>query len=167
MWLLILAIFVLAFGWVVFRGAPYVPSQNRYIKRAFEQLYPLTNKDVLVDVGSGDGVVLRRASAYGARAIGYELNPILVVISRLLSRNNPRVRIVLADFWVTQLPDDTTVVYAFLVTRDVKKMIKKMESETTRIGRDLSFISYGNVLPGLTPDKSLDAYNLYTFHPLQ
>jgi len=167
MWVVILTIFVLAFGWVVFRGAPYVPSQNRYIKRAFEQLYPLSGKDVLVDVGSGDGVVLRRASAYGARAIGYELNPILVVISRLLSRRDSHIRVVLADFWLTQLPDDTTVVYAFLVTRDLKKMIAKMESEATRMKRDLRFISYGNLLPGLTPDKSLDAYNLYTFRPLQ
>lgn len=162
----ILAIIVLAFGWVVFRGAPYVPSQNRYIRRAFTQLYPLNSHDVLVDVGSGDGVVLRRAAQFGAKAIGYELNPVLVVISRFLSRTQPTVRVELADFWKTDLPDDTTVVYAFLVTRDVKKMIQKMQTEATRLQRQLSFISYGNVLPGMTPDKTLDAYGLYSFYPL-
>jgi hypothetical protein len=162
----ILAIVVLAFGWVVFRGAPYVPSQNRYIKRALTQLYPLGSKDVLVDVGSGDGVVLRRAAQLGAQTIGYELNPILVLISRFLSRTYNSVSVVLADFWTTSLPDETTVVYAFLVTRDVKKMIAKMQSEATRLNRPLYFISYGNVLPGMTPKKTLDAYGLYRFYPL-
>lgn len=162
----IFAIVVFAFGWVVFRGAPYVPSQNRYIKRALEELYPLNSRDVLVDVGSGDGVVLRWAAHYGARAVGYELNPILVVISRFMSRRHSNVRVELVDFWTTNVPNDTTVVYAFLVTRDVKKMMKKMQTEATRLNRTLYFISYGNVLPGMKPDKTLDAYGLYSFYPL-
>lgn len=162
----LVTIIVLSLGWVVFRGAPYVPSQNRYIKRAFTQLYPLSSKDVLVDVGSGDGVVLRRAAFYGAHAIGYELNPLLVVISRFLSRSYGLVSIELADFWTTELPIDTTVVYAFLVTRDVKKMIAKMQTEATRLNRSLYFISYGNVLPSMMAEKTLDAYGLYCFHPL-
>jgi hypothetical protein len=165
-WLWALAIIFLAFGWVVFRGAPYVPSQNKYIRRALDELYPLGKTDTLVDVGSGDGVVLRRASERGARAVGYELNPILVWVSRLLSRRDSKVKVVLADFWRTDLPDDTTVVYAFLVTRDVKKMTMKMQGETNRLGRDLCFITYGNVLPGIEPVGKLDAYLLYTFHPL-
>jgi hypothetical protein len=57
-------------------------------------------------------------------------------------------------------------VYAFLVTRDVKKMIKKMQAEATRLSRPLCFISYGNALPGMTPDNQVDAYYLYTFYPL-
>ena len=166
-WLWIFAGVFLAFAWVVFRGAPYVPSQSRYIRKAFTDLYQLGSSDTLVDVGSGDGVVLRRASEYGATAIGYELNPILVVLARALSRRHKNVSVVLADFWQTPLPDGTTVVYAFLVTRDVKKMIKKMNAESTRLTRPLRFISYGNALPGMTPDKHVDAYDLYTFYPLQ
>lgn len=165
-WLYIVAVIVLAFGWVVFRGAPYVPSQSKYIRRAFTLLYPLGPNDTLVDVGSGDGVVLRRAGELGATAIGYELNPILVLVSRLLSYKKPRISVVLSDFWRTKLPDTTTVVYAFLVTRDVKKMMKKMQSEATRLNKPLHFISYGNVLPEMKPIKHLDAYDLYTFYPL-
>jgi hypothetical protein len=165
-WLWIIAIIVIGFGWVVFRGAPYVPSQPKYIKRAFTKLYPLSGHDTLVDVGSGDGVVLRIASAFGARAIGYELHPVLVLISGLLSRRDSKVTVRLADFWFTPLPDTTTIVYAFLVTRDVKKMIKKMNSEVARLGRPLRFMTYGNSLPGMKPDSVLDAYALYTFYPL-
>lgn len=166
-WLWVVGVIIVLFGFVVFRGAPYVPSQKRYIRQAFKELYPLSPNDTLVDVGSGDGVVLRIASECGARAIGYELNPILVLISRFISRNDNKVSVRLADFWFTSLPDTTTVVYAFSVTRDAKKMAKKMQSETNRLQRTLHFISFGNTLTGLESDATLGAYNLYTFYPLQ
>jgi hypothetical protein len=165
-WILIWVI-ILTFGFIVFRGAPYVPSRRRYIEKAFTKLYPLGEKDVLVDVGSGDGVVLRIASEHGATAIGYELNPILVIISRVLSRRHKKTSVVLADFWLTPLPDNTTVVYAFMVTRDVKKMIRRITTEATRLGKPIRLISYGNTLPGVTLDGALDAYTLYTIAPLQ
>jgi hypothetical protein len=165
-WILIWVI-ILTFGFIVFRGAPYVPSRRRYIERAFTKLYSLGKNDVLVDVGSGDGVVLRIASEHGATAIGYELNPILVIISRVLSRRHKKISVVLADFWLTPLPDNTTVVYAFMVTRDVKKMIRRITTEATRLGKPIRLISYGNTLPGVTLDGALDAYTLYTIAPLQ
>lgn len=165
MWIAIVV--VLIFGCVVFWGAPYVPSQKRYVSQALKDLYPLGTSDVLVDVGSGDGVVLRLASALGARAVGYELNPILVLISRILSRKDKRVSVVLADFWHASLPQETTVVYSFAVTRDSKKTIKKIQSEVDRIGHPIALLSYGNTLPGLVAEKSLAAYHLYAFYPLQ
>ncbi|TAL14860.1 methyltransferase domain-containing protein [Patescibacteria group bacterium] len=166
-WIWIGWVLVLTFGIVVFRGAPYVPSRRRYIKQAFTDLYPLNSKDVLVDVGSGDGIVLRIASEYGTKAIGLELNPVLVLISRLLSRRDKNVQVKLVDFWLTPLPDNTTVVYAFMVTRDIKKITKKMQAEANRLGRSLAFITYGNRLPGREYNNALVGYALYTFVPLQ
>lgn len=166
-WMWLVLILVLTFGLVTFRGAPYVPSRRRYIKQAFTELYPLGDTDLLVDIGSGDGVVLRTASEYGAKAVGLELNPILVVISRILSRRDKNVTINLADFWLTPLPDQTTVVYGFMVTRDIKKVAIKLQHETDRIGRPLTFISYGNSIRGREYDKKLAGYTLYTFAPLQ
>lgn len=166
-WMWLVWLIVLTFGFVVFRGAPYVPSRRRYIKEAFSKLYPLTDKDVLIDVGSGDGIVLRLASEFGARAIGYELNPILVIISRFISGRDKNVSVKLADFWLMAIPDDTTVVYAFMVTRDIKKFVKKMESEVVRIKHPVHLILYGNKLPERTADKTLQGYRLYTFSPLQ
>ena len=77
-----IAAVVLLFGFVAFTGAPYVPSRRRDLQKAFDELYRLKKTDVLVDIGSGDGIVLREASRRGARAIGYELQPLLVLISR-------------------------------------------------------------------------------------
>ncbi len=166
-WFWILWSIVLVFGLVVLRGAPYVPSRTRYIDRAFTELYPLSKKDTLVDIGSGDGVVLRRASARGAAAIGFEINPILVAVSRLLSINNSKVTIKLADVWLTKFPDQTTIVYVFTASPYVKRIEKKIQNESTRLGRPLKLILYGNILFDRTPDKNLAGYNLYTFFPLQ
>jgi hypothetical protein len=158
---------ILLFGFVVFWGAPYVPSKKNDLKRALDELYPLTKDDMLVDVGSGDGVVLREAAKRGARAVGYELNPALVLISRWLSRAHPNIRIYTANFWHVALPVETTVVYAFAVSRDSAKMVKKMASEADRLGRPLTLISYGCTMPDQTPVKKVGAHYLYQFTPLQ
>lgn len=157
---------VLLFGLVVFRGAPYVPSHQRQVRRAFEHLYPLHKNDVLVDVGSGDGVVLRLASQRGARAIGYELNPLLVAVSACLSRRDPRVTVRLRDFWLTPLPPEVTVVYGFLVSRDTEKMRQKLQGEANRLGKTLHYIAYGAPLERHRPIKKSGAHQLYMFAPL-
>lgn len=166
-WVALAGFFIVLFGFVVFRGAPYVPSQKKYVRAIFNELYPLSKKDVLVDVGSGDGVVLRLASERGARAVGYELNPLLVIIARFLSRRDNRVKVYLADFWVTSLPAETTVVYGFMVTRDMKKIVKKMQEEANQLQRELAFITYGNQIRGRVPEATQSAYYLYRFYPLQ
>lgn len=166
LWIFIL-ILVLFFGMVVFIGSPYVPSRKHYIKQALSELYPLSNKDTLVDIGSGDGVVLRQAAKIGARAIGYEINPLLVLISRYLSRRYSKVSVRLADFWITNLPDETTVIYVFSVIRDIKKIMQKVQNETNRLGRPIHLISFAGKFENKKVVKNIGAYYLYTFHPLQ
>jgi hypothetical protein len=166
-WILILGFIVLGFGFVIFFGAPYVPSQRRYIERAFEHLYKLTANDTLVDIGSGDGIVLRVAAKSGARAIGYEIHPVLVLVSWLLARGKKNIRVELANFWHVSLVPETTIVYAFAVNRDGKKIIQKMQHEADRLQKDLKLMCHASPLPGMKADKSFEAYHLYTFHPLQ
>jgi hypothetical protein len=159
-------VLVFVFGFVVFRGAPYIPSQKKLIKIAFSELYKISKKDVLVDIGSGDGVVLRAASGAGAHAIGFEINPILVVVSRILSRKDSHIKVRMADFWISHLPPDTTVVYVFSVGRDMKKIEKWMQKETTRIGHTVILISFGFGFKNIKADKIKQPYFLYVFHPL-
>ncbi len=163
---IIAAVIFLIFGFVVFRGAPYVPSHVGEVKGAFDHLYDLNAKSVLVDVGSGDGLILRLAAARGARAIGIELNPVLVLITRLLSLSNNRVSVRLGDFWLCDLPKDTTVVYAFSVSRDAKKLAVKMQREAERLDRSLDLITYGADLKDRKIIKTYRGHRLYTFDPL-
>ena len=168
MWLVWFAAAVLlVFGFVVFWGAPYVPSKKRELVQAFDQLYPLSGKDVLVDIGSGDGVVLRQAARRGARAVGYELNPLLVFFSRWITRHEPLVSVYLANFWRVSLPAETTIVYTFGESRDIAKMAQKVESEAKRLKKPLVFMSYAFAVPGQTPYKTYGAYFVYKYDPLQ
>jgi len=168
MWLLIITfIVVLMFGLVVFSGSPYVPSRKEYVKQALTELCPISSSDLLVDIGSGDGVVLREAAKLGARAVGYEINPILVFISRFLSSKYDLVNVRLANFWLEKIPDDTTLIYVFSATRDIKSIIKKIQKETNRVGHQIRAISYGSEFIGVEHLKDVGAYHLYVFYPLQ
>lgn len=166
-WYVLVVVLVVFVGFMAFTGAPYVPTLPSETRRVFAKLYKLSAKDVLVDIGSGDGVVLREASRRGARAVGYEINPLLVAISRWLSRNDRRVRIEMANFWRRKLPDDTTVVYTFGDQRDIDKMYARVVEEATRIGKPLWFISYGFRVAGETPDRVEGAHILYKCGPLR
>ena len=169
MLLIWIAVGILAlFGFVVLRGAPYVPTKKRDLERAFDELYPIGKADVLVDIGSGDGVVLRQAARRGARAIGYELNPVLVVISKLLARPyGSLIKVRLADFWLTQLPADVTIVYTFGESRDIRKMYNKVVQEATRLHKTIYFMSYGFSVPTITPVARNKVAYLYEASPLQ
>lgn len=85
---------VLVLGFTAFTGAPYVPSKKRELRQVFKQLYALSSKDTLVDLGSGDGVVLREARRCGAAAVGYEIGPVYVAVSRLLARGDKKQQII-------------------------------------------------------------------------
>jgi len=163
----VLALVLLIFGLAAFFGAPYVPSQRRYVKQAFSTLYPLSDADVLVDIGCGDGLVLREASLRGAKAVGYEINPILYGLARFVSRKDTHVQVILANFWLTQLPDDTTVVYAFSVKRDNVKLERRMQHEADRLRRPLVLLCFGSPLSNYESEKEENAYFRYTFRPMQ
>jgi len=168
MWLLvILFIVILLFSLVVFSGSPYVPSRKLYVKKALTKLYKLDSSDVLVDIGSGDGVVLREAAKLGAHAVGYEINPILVFISRLLSNKSGLIDVRFANFWSAKIPDKTTIIYVFSATRDIEKITKKIQNETNRIGHKISVISYGSEFGDANHLGDDGAYHLYDFVPLQ
>ena len=76
-------VLVLVFGGTALTGAPFVPSRRKELEIIFKKLYRLSKNDLLVDLGSGDGKVLKAASDFGARALGIELNQFLVLFSKL------------------------------------------------------------------------------------
>jgi hypothetical protein len=162
---ILICIFVF-FGLVVFLGAPYVPSHRKDVKRAFEY-FAINSSDLLVDVGSGDGIILRIASRYGAKAVGFEINPILVGISRLLSLHDPRVKVVLQNLWFAKLPNETTIVYAFAVNRDEGKLIALMQREANRLNKPLKLLCYASPFKRIVAVDTFEAYHLYIFQPLQ
>ena len=168
LFLLVFGIIILTcFGLVVFRGAPYVPTLKRQRQQAFDELYKVTSRDVVVDLGSGDGSLLRHAAARGAKAIGYELNPLLVLTSWLLGRQQAKlVTTKWSDFWLEKLPVETTLVYVFINGRDMKRLEKYLRAHVSRSKRPLEVISYSFSLPPSLPaQKTLGPMHLYKLKP--
>lgn len=156
---------VALFGFVAFFGAPYVPTLNAELKRAFTELYPLKPSDVVVDLGSGDGRVLLEAARHGAKAFGYELNPLLVVISKLRLSSKADIR--LADMWSVTLPAETTLVYVFTVSRDSQRLGRLLQAHADTHARLLRVMTFGPTLGDYVPVKTHRGHSLYEIRPKQ
>ena len=62
--------------------ASFVPTPQEVIDRMLE-LAEVSEHDRLYDLGSGDGrIVITAASRYGAKAVGFEIDPVLVTHSQ-------------------------------------------------------------------------------------
>ncbi len=157
---------VISLGFVVFFGAPYVPTLKKQIDDAMK-IYDFSDKDIFVDIGSGDGVLLRAAAHRGARAIGYELNPWLWMVSKLLSRRNKKITTHLANFWRVDLPRDATVVYTFLNGKYMGRLEKKLQAHVNSTGSPLYFISFGFKMTDRKIINHQGPMLLYRFDPLQ
>ena len=160
MWWALLVI-ILLFCAMALTGAPYVPSHRRDVQQALTKLYRLGAEDCLVDMGSGDGVVLKVARQQGARAFGVELNPLLVLLSRWRLRGDTKAMVVCGNLYRTNFPPSTTVVYTFGDSRDIARMAAHVQQQATRLGTDLWFISYAFAVPGWTPVREQGAHKLY------
>jgi SAM-dependent methyltransferase len=146
------------------RGAPYVPTKRRDIESALEMMQ-LKPGDTVVDLGSGDGSVLKIAADKGHRAVGYEINPLLVLISRWRLRGHRDARVVFGDFRLLQLPDDTRAIYMFSAGAFITSMGEYLKREVGRMGHPVTVVSYGFKLSGEKPVATSGALAKYRIHP--
>jgi SAM-dependent methyltransferase len=145
----------LAFAIAGFRGAPYVPILSHDAGLLFE-LAKLQPGQTLIDLGSGDGRLLRAAAARGVRGIGYEINPVMVAVSRILNwRYRHLITTHWADLWTTRLPESDAI-YVFLLPKYMPRLHRKLAAE---IDRPTRVISYAFEIPG----AKLIAHNRNTF----
>ncbi len=162
---LIAGFILLVFGLAAFRGAPYVPTHRHKVRKALEML-DLVSNDMIVDLGSGDGFLLKTAAKQGLRAVGYEINPFLCIVSwlRCLPQHS-LVTIKLRDFWLTELPPGAKAVFVFLAGPYMSHLGRKLEQEMSRRKRPLKVVSYGYAIPGFLPKDFTEGLYLYELKP--
>lgn len=162
-WLYVGVLVMLLFLGAVFFGAPYVPTRRKDVQKLFKLI---NKKDVLVDLGSGDGRLVRAAAAHSIKAYGVELSPILALLSWLsLGQARKTTQIKWGDYWRMDLPQDTTVVFVFLAEPYMKKLRVYLEEESLRLDRTLTLVSYGFELPDYKPVRSEGALLVYEIRP--
>ena len=162
-WMYIGVLVVVLLLGAVFFGAPYVPTRQKDVEKLFKII---KKKDVLVDLGSGDGRLVRTAAARGIKAYGVELSPILALISKLsLGNFRDKASIKWGNYWRMDLPQDTTVVFVFLADAYMEKLRIYLEEESLRLDRVLTLVSYGFELPGYKPVRTEGALLVYQIKP--
>ncbi len=162
-WLIIaVSILILLFGYVLLFGAPYLPTLRKQTETALDML-DLKPGETLLELGSGDGRVLKSAASRGLNAVGYELNPVLVIISKLHTwRYRKQVRVVWANYWQKDWPPAHGI-FTFLLDKYMKKLDTKITQ--TYAGKNIKLVSYAFQIPNKKVMTSKDALYLYIYKP--
>jgi len=159
----LLIVFVIGAGALF--GAPFVPTRKIWIADALK-LADISRNDTVVDLGSGDGAVLKCALECGAKkAIGYEINPLLALVSRIrLRKFRERAIVKTRDFFHEDLPADTTVIYLFGVGRIMPKIARYLAKQRPKLtSRTVKVVTFGFAIPDMKMVHERKGMKLYEF----
>ena len=120
-------------------------------------------KDILYDLGSGDGrIIVMAAKEFGAKSIGIEVDPLRMLLSRIAIKRyklEQKVKVIRANFFNVSL-EDASVVTLYQGHEINKKIRAKLASEL-RSGTRV--VSYRFILDGWTPTKTNDDESIYLY----
>ena len=155
----VVGLIILCFGFVVFFGAPYLPTLAPQTKVALE-LAGLKKNQTLLELGCGDGKILIAAAQQGIRVVGYELNPLLVVLCWLRTRKyRKNVRIIWGSFWTRQWPE-ADAIFVFLLP----KYMKKLDTKIVRYShKPVKLVSFAFEIPNRPPTRQDAGVFLYEY----
>jgi SAM-dependent methyltransferase len=149
-----------AFTFVIAFGAPFLPTLSEHVPRALN-LINLKPGQTLLELGSGDGRVLIAAAERGINAIGYEINPLLVLYSRYRTRKyRDKVQVFWGNYWTNTWPQADGV-FVFLLQPYMEKLDKKIIQEYST---PVKLVSFAFHIPGKNPDAKQVGLFLYEYH---
>lgn len=125
---LIFSVFLIPTAYAGVIGAPWAPTRMASVKKAFDNI-EIGEKDLVVDLGAGDGAIMLEATKRGARAIGYELSPIMWIVACIRTMTQQKARILYGNFFKKELPEDTTLVFLFLMPKHMNKVGEYLSSQ--------------------------------------
>lgn len=139
-----------------------MPTRNKQINQALD-LLDLKEGDLLIDLGSGDSRVQIEAANRGIRSIGYELNPLLVLISKTrLFRHRDLARVYWRDYLKVDIPSDAKGIFVFSIQARAEQISGFISSS---IEHPTKVVAYATNLDPKFKISSFDALDLYEFKP--
>ncbi|MEK7581410.1 MAG: methyltransferase domain-containing protein [Patescibacteria group bacterium] len=142
-----------------FLELPYVGAKRESIKN-LTKLAHIKKRETVVDLGSGDGRLLFEAASFGAFAVGYEINPFLIALSKLkrkLKGLDEQVKINAQSMWKADLKV-ADVIFVYSLAKKTKKFedfIYTNAQHGTRV------VVNTNPFPNKKPDKTEGKIFLY------
>ncbi|MCP4626685.1 MAG: hypothetical protein GY850_24735 [bacterium] len=133
------------------QGALYVSTTRARIA-AFIDAVPLKKGQTMVDLGCGDGRVLREVCKnYKIRTIGFEINLMAYIKARVLSLGLKQVEIRRQNFWSQNLAG-ADVVFCYLYPDVMQRLSAKLKAE---LRPGTLVVSCNFALPGFKPLRVL------------
>jgi len=165
-WPLLLMGAVLVVGvsslWTQAIGAAWAPTPMRKVRRMLS-IANVNSKDIVYDLGSGDGRILITAvREFGARSVGIEADPLRLIFSRILIkllRLGGQARVIWGNFYNKKL-SEATVITVFLFDSTNARLKEKFEKELkprTRI------VSYHWPFEGWSPVEADEEEEVYLY----
>lgn len=126
-------------------GAPFVPTSSRVVDEILAGAF-LKKGQLFIELGSGDGRVIRKAvQKYDVKGLGVEMNPFLLLFSKILARlqvlNN--IQFVRENMYRVNLAE-ADVIFCFLLPRSMKKLAVNFLGDCMR---GTLIISHGFKIP--------------------
>lgn len=147
-------------------GGAYVPTPQDILKRML-YLACINTRDVVVDMGSGDGRVVIAAAREGAkRSIGYEIHPGLARLSKWNIKRagvEDRACIFNQSMWHADI-SNASVVFLYQIPYAMGRMKKLLESQLAPGSR---VVSHAFEIPDWEPDTTDGNVFLYKIKSLE
>lgn len=154
----VLGLLLVCFAIVLLFGAPYLPTLTSEVTTALE-LAELKAGDHLLELGCGDGRVVLAAAKRGLKVTGYELNPLLALVTWLRTRRyHKQVRVVWGNFWNRPWPE-AQVIFVFLLPRYMARLDAKISAAT----KPVKLLSFAFEIPDRKPVRRKAGVYLYEY----
>lgn len=114
-------------------GAPFVLTTNS-TAQSMIRLAHIKKGMIAYDLGSGTGKLLFLAAEKGAKAVGFEINPFLVLLSNLRAIFSPykhSVKTVWKNLWTADLRY-ADVIFLYLIPWKMERLEKKLKTEVKK-----------------------------------
>ena len=144
-----------------FWGGPFVPSDRKVIKKAFQEIQ-LCPQMVVYDLGAGDGRVLVEAAKFGAQAYGYELNPFWQAIAWMRAWVNgvrSKVKLIQQDFMQADF-GRADVIYAYLFPDKIASLESILQK---KLRKGTKVITYRFPFPNWKASKVLESEKVFIY----
>jgi cyclopropane fatty-acyl-phospholipid synthase-like methyltransferase len=140
-------------------GAPYEGIKEKPLNQMIKVTNP-KKSDIAVDLGSGDGRIVIAFAKKGIKAIGFEINPFLVIYSRRKIKKlklEDKAKIFWKNFWHAEFKE-----YSIITTFQYFTVSKKLEEKiNNECKKGTKIVSHYWKFPNLKIKKQVEKIYLY------
>jgi 16S rRNA A1518/A1519 N6-dimethyltransferase RsmA/KsgA/DIM1 with predicted DNA glycosylase/AP lyase activity len=149
------------FAGVTMFGAPYLPTLSKRVEDAIK-LMELQSGQTFLELGSGDGRLLSALAKKGVYSVGYELNPMLVIYSKILNfKHRKYVTIRWANYWNEEWPK-ADAMYVFLLNPYMSKLHNKVVQYANK--RKFTVVSFAFKITEKEPESEINGMYKYVYN---